>query len=245
MAGKTGTAQVVKMGARRLKAEQVSYFERDHAWFAAFAPADDPEIVVVVLNEHSGFGSTNAAPTATAVVKQLARAPGAGRGGARRAGRAQPPPARGAAARPRRRRPGCAAVAARAGAAEARGAARRGQAGSEPWRLTSRSRRRRSGGCSRTSRWPPRRSSSLAISAIGIWNLASASRSAHAPVWISQTAWMGVGVFVALAVTLFDHRTFHRLAWVFYAIVVVLLVLVLREGPLRHGRAALAHASGR
>ena len=25
----------------------------------------------------------------------------------------------------------------------------------------------------------------LAISAIGIWNLASASRSAHAPVWIS------------------------------------------------------------
>jgi penicillin-binding protein 2 len=70
MAGKTGTAQVVKMGARRLKASQVSYFERDHAWFAAFAPADDPEIVVVVLNEHSGFGSSNAAPTAAAVVKK-------------------------------------------------------------------------------------------------------------------------------------------------------------------------------
>jgi penicillin-binding protein 2 len=61
---------VVKLGARRLKAEQVSYFERDHAWFAAFAPADDPEIVVVVLNEHSGFGSSNAAPTAAAVVKR-------------------------------------------------------------------------------------------------------------------------------------------------------------------------------
>src|SRR5512138_51944 len=70
MAGKTGTAQVVKMGARRLKASQVSYFERDHAWFAAFAPADDPQIVVVVLNEHSGFGATNAAPTASAVVKK-------------------------------------------------------------------------------------------------------------------------------------------------------------------------------
>jgi penicillin-binding protein 2 len=69
MAGKTGTAQVVKLGAKRLKAAQVSYFERDHAWFAAFAPADDPEIVVVVLNEHSGFGSSNAAPTASAVVK--------------------------------------------------------------------------------------------------------------------------------------------------------------------------------
>jgi penicillin-binding protein 2 len=70
MAGKTGTAQVVKLGAHRLKASQVGYFERDHAWFAAFAPAEDPEIVVVVLNEHSGFGASNAAPTAAAVVKK-------------------------------------------------------------------------------------------------------------------------------------------------------------------------------
>jgi penicillin-binding protein 2 len=70
MAGKTGTAQVVKMGAKRLRASQVGYFERDHAWFAAFAPAEDPEVVVVVLNEHSGFGASNAAPTASAVVKK-------------------------------------------------------------------------------------------------------------------------------------------------------------------------------
>ena len=70
LAGKTGTAQVVKLGTRRLKASQVSYAERDHAWFAAFAPADDPEIVVVVLNEHSGFGASNAAPTAAAVVRK-------------------------------------------------------------------------------------------------------------------------------------------------------------------------------
>ena len=69
-AGKTGTAQVVKLGAHRLKASEVSYFERDHAWFATFAPADDPRIVVVVLNEHSGFGASNAAPTATAVMKK-------------------------------------------------------------------------------------------------------------------------------------------------------------------------------
>jgi penicillin-binding protein 2 len=70
MAGKTGTAQVVTLGAKRLKASQVPYFQRDHAWFAAFAPASDPEIVVVVLNEHSGFGASNAAPTASAVVKK-------------------------------------------------------------------------------------------------------------------------------------------------------------------------------
>jgi penicillin-binding protein 2 len=48
----------------------MAYFERDHAWFAAFAPADDPEIVVVVLNEHSGFGASNAAPTAAALVQK-------------------------------------------------------------------------------------------------------------------------------------------------------------------------------
>ena len=69
VAGKTGTAQVVKLGAARLRAEQVGYFQRDHAWFAAFAPADDPQIVVVVLNEHSGFGGVRAAPTAAALIK--------------------------------------------------------------------------------------------------------------------------------------------------------------------------------
>jgi penicillin-binding protein 2 len=73
VAGKTGTAQVVKLGARRLKAEQITYFHRDHAWFAAFAPAEDPEIVVVVLNEHSGFGSSNAAPTAMALMREYMR----------------------------------------------------------------------------------------------------------------------------------------------------------------------------
>jgi penicillin-binding protein 2 len=88
-AGKTGTAQVVKMG-KRLRAEQVSYFERDHAWFAAFAPAEDPEIVVVVLNEHSGFGSTNAAPTAMAVLKKWMELKA--QDAAERSGVAQAPP---------------------------------------------------------------------------------------------------------------------------------------------------------
>jgi rod shape determining protein RodA len=70
----------------------------------------------------------------------------------------------------------------------------------------------------------------LAISAIGLWNLASASRSAHAPVWISQSAWMGVGILVALSVTLVDHRAFQRLSWIFYGIVLLLLVAVLVKG---------------
>jgi penicillin-binding protein 2 len=77
MAGKTGTAQVAKLGAVRLKTQQMDYWERDHAWFAAFAPAEDPEITVVVLNEHGGHGGSDAAPTAAAVVKKYFELKGA------------------------------------------------------------------------------------------------------------------------------------------------------------------------
>ena len=71
----------------------------------------------------------------------------------------------------------------------------------------------------------------LSISALGIWNLASASRSAvQGPVWVQQTAWMGAGIVLALAITLFDTRTFQRLAWVFYGVVILLLLFVLVKG---------------
>jgi rod shape determining protein RodA len=70
----------------------------------------------------------------------------------------------------------------------------------------------------------------LTICGIGIWNLASASRTAHAPVWKSQAAWMAVGILLALAIALLDDRSFRRLAWVFYVLVLVLLVLVLVKG---------------
>lgn len=69
VAGKTGTAQVAKLGASRLKPEQVPWKLRDNAWFAAIAPAEKPEIAVVVLNEHGGGGSSAAAPIAMAVIK--------------------------------------------------------------------------------------------------------------------------------------------------------------------------------
>jgi len=69
-AGKTGTAQVVKLGQKQnLKTDAQTYFSRDHAWFASFAPAEDPEIVVVVLNEHGGWGAEAAAPVASKIIK--------------------------------------------------------------------------------------------------------------------------------------------------------------------------------
>lgn len=123
VAGKTGTAQVVKLGQRRVKASQMSYAERDHAWFAAFAPADDPEIVVVVLNEHSGFGASNAAPTAAAVVKrwlELKEQDARERRAADRPSEAPAPPA----TEPPPDRPGKAAKPARAGLAPHRGSNR-------------------------------------------------------------------------------------------------------------------------
>ncbi len=68
-AGKTGTAQVMKLGQKqKLDPTTQAYFSRDHAWFAAYAPASDPEIVVVVLNEHGGWGADAAAPAAAKII---------------------------------------------------------------------------------------------------------------------------------------------------------------------------------
>ena len=68
------------------------------------------------------------------------------------------------------------------------------------------------------------------ICLLGIWNLASASRSAHAPVWVMQAWVMGGGAVLALLITLFDHRAYQRLAWVFYVLVIGLLALVHAKG---------------
>ena len=59
--GKTGTAQVAsrESGVKR----------EDHAWFAGFAPADKPRLVVVALVENGGHGGAVAAPIARDVFK--------------------------------------------------------------------------------------------------------------------------------------------------------------------------------
>jgi penicillin-binding protein 2 len=64
-AGKTGTAQVIgiKQGARYVES-QVNARHRDHALFIAFAPADNPKIVVAVMVENGGHGGSTAAPIA-------------------------------------------------------------------------------------------------------------------------------------------------------------------------------------
>jgi len=69
VAGKTGTAQVVAQSARRDNAS-LPFELRDHAWFASYAPAQDPRLVVVVFVEHGGHGSNAAAPIAKALYEK-------------------------------------------------------------------------------------------------------------------------------------------------------------------------------
>jgi penicillin-binding protein 2 len=68
-AGKTGTAQVSHVTPRGVDPDRVWYFNRDHAWFAGYAPADSPEIAIVVLIEHGGGGGKNAVPVAMRVIR--------------------------------------------------------------------------------------------------------------------------------------------------------------------------------
>ncbi|MBN2809973.1 MAG: penicillin-binding protein 2 [Deltaproteobacteria bacterium] len=70
MAGKTGTAQVVKQNLEDLKSgEETPWRFRDHAWFAAFAPYNDPKIAIAVLIEHGGHGGSTAAPIAKQAIE--------------------------------------------------------------------------------------------------------------------------------------------------------------------------------
>jgi penicillin-binding protein 2 len=72
-AGKTGTAQVRELGTERLQDGEVIHWDRDHAWFVAFAPLDNPQFVVAVFLEHGGQGSSAAAPVAMRVLDRYFR----------------------------------------------------------------------------------------------------------------------------------------------------------------------------
>jgi penicillin-binding protein 2 len=71
IAGKTGTAQVVRLAVYKgLKEHDIPYNYRDHAWFTCYAPAENPEIAVTVLVEHGLHGGSGAGPIARAVLNQ-------------------------------------------------------------------------------------------------------------------------------------------------------------------------------
>jgi penicillin-binding protein 2 len=74
-AGKTGSSQIKRFTEEQREAEikqvDITYLERDHAWFVAFAPVQDPKYAISVLVEHGGSGSSAAAPIAKKVIKKV------------------------------------------------------------------------------------------------------------------------------------------------------------------------------
>lgn len=70
VAGKTGTSQVVRLDlVKDLAEDDIPIRYRDHALFAAFAPAENPEIAIAVVVEHAGKGGgAAAAPIAQKVL---------------------------------------------------------------------------------------------------------------------------------------------------------------------------------
>jgi penicillin-binding protein 2 len=54
-----------------VKTEQLTYFNRDHAWFVAYAPVENPQMAIAVLIEHGGHGGDAAAPMAKKVFEKF------------------------------------------------------------------------------------------------------------------------------------------------------------------------------
>ncbi|MBK5257043.1 MAG: penicillin-binding protein 2, partial [Vicinamibacteria bacterium] len=69
VAGKTGSAQVVS--SSKLKKDLDSIQPR--AWFAGFAPLENPRIALAVLVDHGGSGGAAAAPVALAIFEKFFR----------------------------------------------------------------------------------------------------------------------------------------------------------------------------
>ncbi|MGN0915654.1 MAG: penicillin-binding protein 2 [Succinivibrio sp.] len=68
-AGKSGTAQVVSIKqGEKYNADKLKVEHRDNALFVAYAPFKHPRILVAVILENEGGGSTKAAPVARAMI---------------------------------------------------------------------------------------------------------------------------------------------------------------------------------
>lgn len=73
VAGKTGTAQVVKMpkGDERRELEEIPLRFRDHAWFVCYVAAPGGGVAVAVFVEHGGHGGSASAPLARKIILYL------------------------------------------------------------------------------------------------------------------------------------------------------------------------------
>ncbi len=69
--GKTGTAEIRTRKKKEEDERDVEGYHptRSHAWFAGWAPAEDPEIAIVVFIEHGGSGGRVAWPIAKSILE--------------------------------------------------------------------------------------------------------------------------------------------------------------------------------
>jgi penicillin-binding protein 2 len=70
--GKTGTVQVISNSP---KGDKLPERFRDHGWFVAFAPVENPQLAIVVLGEHGGRGGSTYAPIARKIVEHYLKLP--------------------------------------------------------------------------------------------------------------------------------------------------------------------------
>ena len=74
-AGKTGTAQVFSLNGQDYKAGNLKKELHDHAWFIGYAPYDNPEIVISIILENAGGGSSAAAPIVRNIMDYMLNQP--------------------------------------------------------------------------------------------------------------------------------------------------------------------------
>ena len=75
MGGKTGTTQVRRISLKERQQgikrdEDLPWKYRNHAWFMAYAPHDNPKYAVAVIVEHGRSGSGVAAPIASKILEE-------------------------------------------------------------------------------------------------------------------------------------------------------------------------------
>jgi penicillin-binding protein 2 len=70
VAGKTGTAQVVNLETEKAfeSEDEIPEEFKDHAWFVAVAPVEDPQLALAIVVEHGGHGGSAAAPIAREMI---------------------------------------------------------------------------------------------------------------------------------------------------------------------------------
>lgn len=74
VAGKTGTAQVIRLqkGKEKTPADQMPERFRDHAWFISYAPASgESKVAMAIVVEHGGHGGSASAPLAGTIIGDM------------------------------------------------------------------------------------------------------------------------------------------------------------------------------